>query len=618
MLALNPHNLQKLREIPSLNVLKKVFDAIHLCKPDSVFICTGDSKDIAYIREMAIKSGEESHLKIKGHTVHFDGPEDQARDVIKTKYLVPREDELGTHLNQTDRNLGLEEINSFFRGSMKGKEMIVRFFCLGPLDSPFSILCLQITDSFYVAHSDDLLYREAYNSFRKINDSDDFFFILHSAGRLSNHVSKDVDKRRVYIDYTTNTVLSINTQYAGNTVGFKKLALRLAIRKADQEGWLAEHDFFRTQLGPNGRETFFLGAFPSACGKTSTAMAPGGRILGDDLTYLKVIDGRVRAVNVESGIFGIIRDVNKTDDPVIWEALNSPGEVIFSNVLINEKNPYWLEDGRIVPDQGINYNGKWFKGIKDKNGRKIPHAHSNARYTIRMSELSNLDPKLNDPQGVKVDAIIYGGRDSDTSVPVIQSFDWDHGVITMAASLESESTSATLGQEGVRKFQPMSNIDFVSIPLGKYISNHLNFVKGVDKDKHPKIFGVNYFLKDLDGNYLNGMEDKQVWLAWIELRIHKDVSAIKTPIGFIPKYDDLFHLFSKILVKEYQVTSYEQQFSLRFDKILEKIDRIESIYRESVPETPNILFEVLKKQKEKINESLDRFGKCITPEQFNK
>ncbi|MFQ5976597.1 MAG: phosphoenolpyruvate carboxykinase (GTP) [Candidatus Heimdallarchaeota archaeon] len=616
MEAYDQESAQKLQVIPSKKIRQEIFNAMELCNPDSLFVCSDDPEDIEYIRKMAIETGEESPLRIEGHTIHFDGEEDQARDTIQTKYLVPEGDSLGANLNQTDREHGLEEIRGFFKDCMKGKQMIVRFFCLGPANSPFSILCMQITDSFYVAHSEDLLYRSAYEQFKTVDDSEDIFFVLHSAGRLEKSMSVETDKRRIYIDYTSKTVLSVNTQYAGNTVGFKKLALRLAIRKADQEGWLAEHDFMRNQYGPNGRETTFLGAFPSACGKTSTAMAPGGAIIGDDLAYLKIKDGVVRAVNVENGIFGIIRDVNKTDDPFIWDALTSPGEVIFSNVLVAYGTPYWQGDGRETPDKGVNFTGKWYKGKKNKDGGNIPHAHSNARYTIRMADLSNRDSRVDNPDGVLVDAIIYGGRDSDTSVPVVQSFNWRHGVITMAASLESETTSATLGQEGVRKFQPMSNIDFVSIPLGKYIKNHLNFVKNIENP--PLIFGVNYFLKDEGGNHLNGMHDKQIWLSWMERRTHGDVLVIDTPIGLIPQYEDLKTLFREILDKEYSRGQYEQQFAIRIPELLAKIERIESIYRNNVSDTPKTVFKELDEQKHRLLKAKAFYGDYIMPGQYTR
>ena len=186
----------------------------------------------------------------------------------------------------------------------------------------------------------------------------EFFKYVHSAGELNgNNASKNVDKRRVYVDFLDNTVYSLNTQYAGNTVGLKKLSLRLAIRKADSEGWLAEHMFLMAIQDQRGRRHYFSGAFPSACGKTSTCMVEGERIVGDDIAYLRKRGSRIYAVNVEQGIFGIIRDVNPEGDPLIWQALTNQGEVIFSNVLINKDRPFWKGDGRVMPDRGRNFSG---------------------------------------------------------------------------------------------------------------------------------------------------------------------------------------------------------------------------------------------------------------------
>jgi len=420
-----------------------------------------------------------------------------------------------------------------------------------------------------------------------------------------------LDKRRVYVDLEDEIVYSVNTQYAGNTVGFKKLSLRLAIRKADREGWLAEHMFIMGAHGPNGRVTYFTGAFPSFCGKTSTSMIHGETIVGDDLAYLRKRNGRVRTVNVESGIFGIIQDVNPHDDPTIWQVLTSPGEVIFSNVLVADDMPYWVGDGRQHPEQGMNYSGDWYRGKKDAEDKEIPVAHKNARYTVRLSALANLDGRANDPEGVPVGGIIYGGRDSDTWVPVQQSFNWIHGVITMGASLESETTAATLGQEGVRSFQPMSNLDFVSLPLGRYIQNHLDFAGGIESP--PLIFAVNYFLKDKDGNYLNGMSDKNVWVKWMELRVNRDVEATVTPTGHIPKYEDLKRLFREVLNKEYMPAQYVEQFTLRVPEHLKKLDRLERIYRTQVPDTPQILFGILDKQRTRLEEVRQREGEYISP-----
>ncbi len=281
--------------------------------------------------------------------------------------------------------------------------MIVRFVSLGPPNSIFTILGLQCADSWYVAHSEYLLFRPGYEVFRKAEPERSFLRVLHSAGKLNeNMVSIEHDKKRVYIDYSEDTIYSVNTQYAGNSVGFKKLAFRLAIRKANQEGWLAEHMMIMGVHGPGGRKTYFAGAFPSACGKTSTAMLPGETILGDDIAYIRSINEVARAVNVECGIFGIIQDINPKDDPVIFKVLTSPGEVIFSNVLVKDGKPYWLGMGCAllkngILKNGINYTGYWWEGKKDEHGNPIPPAHKNARYTVALKALENCDPELDNP-----------------------------------------------------------------------------------------------------------------------------------------------------------------------------------------------------------------------------
>ncbi len=588
-----------------------VVEAIELCQPQSVIVCDDSLEDIARIRQMTIDNSEETPLAIEGHTVHFDGIGDQARDKKNTRYLVPAEDPLSDNLNQIERQKGLAEVREFLTGIMEGKTMLVRFFCLGPANSDFSISCVQITDSAYVAHSEDLLYRPGYEQFRKLGGSEDFFRFLHSAGQMDERkTSLDIEKRRIYIDYTQEIIYSVNTQYAGNTVGLKKLALRLAIRKADREGWLAEHMFVMGVNGPNDRKTYFVGAFPSACGKTSTAMLPGETIIGDDIAYLRRVNGQARCVNVEAGIFGIIRDVNSTDDPVIYNALNCPGEVIFGNVLVNNRKPYWLGMGCDLPNEGENYSGQWHTGKIDLKGKEISPSHKNARYTVSLRALSNVDPELDNPQGVPIGGIIYGGRDSDTSVPVQQSFEWAHGIITMGASLESETTAATLGAEGVRTFNLMSNLDFLAIPLGRYIQNNLDFVEGLTE--LPQIFQTNYFLKK-DGKYLNGMLDKAIWVKWMERKVHGDVEAIQAPTGWIPKYEDLKDLFQTVLKKDYTQQDYLEQFTIRIPENLAKLNRIEQIYRKDVADTPEIVFEILSAQRKRLEKLQASRGDYVSP-----
>ncbi|MFH1904188.1 MAG: phosphoenolpyruvate carboxykinase (GTP) [bacterium] len=589
-----------------------------LCNPDSVFVGDDSDEDAQYIRNKALEIGEEKKLAIQGHTIHYDGYNDQARDKAQTKYLLSAGMKLGASLNTIDKEAGLGEVHEYLKNSMAGKEMLVLFFCLGPTNSEFSIQCVQITDSSYVAHSEHILYRRGYKQFARIGNSEDFFRIMHSAGALENMVSKDVDKRRVYIDLEENIVYSTNTQYAGNTVGLKKLSLRLAIHKASGEDWLAEHMLVMGVHGPDGRVTYFTGAYPSACGKTSTAMMRGESIVGDDIAYLRQRNGKVYAVNVESGIFGIIQNVNAKDDPLIWEVLTSPNEVIFSNVLVTEdKTPFWLGDGREIPEKGINHSGQWVKGKKDSKCAEITHSHKNARYTVTLRSLKNLDSKLDDAQGAETKGIIYGGRDSSTWSPVQQSFDWAHGVITMGASLESETTSATLGKEGVREFNPMSNLDFVSVSLGRYISNHLKFADSLDSP--PAIFAANYFLKDkATAEYVTGMQDKRVWIKWMELRVNNDVDTIKTSTGYIPKYEDLKKLFKQVLDTNYAEEDYIKQFTLRIPENLQKIERITEIYKTKVSDTPDILFSTLEEQKKRLKSAQEKYGDYVAPEIFCK
>ncbi len=614
---LSPKDLEKLSEIDNPIVHEFIAKASDLCHPDKIFICSDAKEDIAYVRKQAIATGEEqATFTLQGHTVHFDGEQDQGRDRQNTKYLVPKGISLSKALNQMDRQEGLTEVRGALRDLMVGKTMIVRFISLGPVDSVFTILGLQCTDSWYVAHTEDLLYRPGYKQFVKAGPKSDFLRVLHSAGKLTEEmVSAEPQKKRIYIDHMDNTIYSVNTQYAGNSVGFKKLAFRLAIRKASSEGWLAEHMLLMGVYGPNKRKTYFAGAFPSACGKTSTAMLPGETILGDDIAYIREIDSAARAVNVESGIFGIIQDVNAKDDALIWKVLTTPGEVIFSNILVKDGKPYWLGMGKEIPKDGVNYTGPWYEGKKDENGVEIPAANKNARYAVSLDALQNVDSELNNPDGVELGGIMYGGRDTKAYVPVQQSFSWEHGIIAYGASLETETTFATIGKEGVPEINMMSIQDFISIPMGKNVNNNLEFGKKLKKC--PTVFGVNYFLKELNnGKYLNSPQDKHVWIKWMERRVHNEVEAIEAPTGLIPKYEDLKKLFKEVLDKAYTKEDYIKQFTIRVPENLAKIDRVSRFYQENVTDTPLEMFGQLYMQRERLLAAQAKYGDYISPEKF--
>jgi len=612
---LSNSDYEKLCAIPIPKVHEFIAKSADLCNAEHVFICNDSAEDKKYIREQAIANKEETPLNIQGHTIHFDGFYDQGRDRKATKYLVPKRIFLSKALNQIDRQEGLAEVKGLIRDSMRGRTMIARFLSLGPINSVFTMLGLQCTDSWYVAHAEDLLYRPGYKVFTKSGSDTDFLRVLHSVGKLTkNMVSADHDKKCIYIDQMDNTIYSFNTQYAGNSIGFKKLAFRLAIRKANTEGWLAEHMMLMGVHGPGGRKTYFAGAFPSACGKTSTAMLPGETILGDDIAYIREIDSVAKAVNVEAGIFGIIKDVNPIDDVSIFIVLHNPGEIIFSNVLVNDGKPYWIGMGAEPPKEGVNFSGKWHEGKKDETDNEITLAHKNARYAVTLKALENCDPELENPLGVALRGIMYGGRDTKAYVPVQQSFDWEHGIISYGASLETETTFATIGKEGVPEINMMSIQDFISIPLGKNVRNNLDFGKKLKNP--PVVFGVNYFLKDKQGNYLNDPKDKHVWVKWMELRVHGEVDAIKTPTGYVPKYDDLRSLFKQVRDKDYSKEDYIKQFSIRVNENMDKIKRVREFYKKKVTYTPEPVFWILNQQYERLLNAKEKYGDYISPEKF--
>jgi phosphoenolpyruvate carboxykinase (GTP) len=612
---LDAENYEKVAILANERLIAFLADAITLCEPETVWVSTDSPEDVAHTREMAQKLGEEKSMAIEGHTIHFDGISDQGRDREVTKYLVPKTETLSKTLNQMEREAGLAEVRGLMKGAMKGRTMIVRFLTLGPNNSEFSIPCVECTDSFYVSHSLNLLYRLGYEEFKRLGAKAQFFATLHSCGKMDERmISVESDKKRIYIDHTTDTVYSVNTQYAGNTVGLKKLALRLTIQKADREGWLVEHMFLMGVKGKGNRKTYLAGAFPSACGKTSTAMLPGEEILGDDIAYFRAVDGRCMATNAESGIFGIIQNVKEADDPAIWKVLANPGEVIFSNVLAKDGKPYWLGMGQEVPEDGENFSGQWHKGKKDAKGAAIPHAHKNARYAVTLKALDNCDPELENPKGVELSGVIYGGRDPKSSVPCQQGFNWDHGIISYGASLETETTFATIGKEGVPEINLMSIQDFVAISLGKYIQNNLDFGKKVTNP--PLVFGVNYFLRDQEGKFVNGIRDKHAWIKWMERRVHGEVDCLEGPTGYIPCFEDLKEIFKETLNKEYTPEDYANQFTIRVKENLAKIDRVENFHRKNVENAPAVLFTILAEQRKRLEAAHQKFGDFIAPDQL--
>ncbi len=607
---LGAESLKKLMALNNASLNQVIADSILQFQPDSVFVSTGSPEDLHRVRVQAIRHEEEKPLILRGHTIHSDGYKDQGRDPANTKFLVHDTASLSPGLNSVERREGIKEIDQVMNGIMRGKQMVVSFYVLGPIGTEFAIPCVQVTDSYYVVHSEDILYRHGYELFKSEKAEKEFFSFVHSAGVLKNAVSRDSDLRRMFIDLENNSVYSANTQYAGNTVAAKKLAHRLAIRKASQEGWLSEH-FLITGVPSyeGGNKTYVAGAFPSWCGKTSTSML--FHIVGDDLAHVRKKDGRAYAVNVEKGMFGVIKDVNPEDDPYIHEILVNPGEIIFSNVLDADGRPYWQGMGDVdIPLKGVNHSGRWWRGKRDGKKRLIPISHDNARFCVSIEGLRNYD----DEQVVHLEGIIYGGRSSNRPVPVSESYGWVHGVF-FGASIESEPTAATVGSTDSKVIiNPMANKEFVSIPIGRYLENHIKF--GRDLTPPLKIFYVNYFLRDKSGNFANTKMDKKVWLRWIERRIRGKLGAYATPAGFIPKYEDLIELFNKELAAGYSKEDYELQFMTRVPELLDKLHIAEKFFQKETGGNPKEIFEIIDIQRKALLEARKAYGDDISPFMF--
>jgi phosphoenolpyruvate carboxykinase (GTP) len=411
--------------------------------------------------------------------------------------------------------------------------------------------------------------------------------------------------------------------YAGNTLLLKKGNHRFAVDIAtyhQREDKMSEHMFITGLTGPGGRRTYVAGAAPSGCGKTTTAMV-GTDFIGDDLAQFWIADdGTLRGINPEQGIFGIVRDVNREDDPYLMRALRDEGaRVIWSNVLIDDHGvPHWEGNGEEYPKKGLNFQGAWWEGKTDESGKAVPISHPNARCTVRCAYIGNYNAgDAEDPNGVEIKVITYSGRDSDTMPPVWVAKSADHGVV-IGASILSAATATEVGVSGVRR-QPWANEPFIPGPLADYMDAQFAFFNSPKLKSRPTMAGLNYFLTHAarcgatDG-LLGEKRDVKVWLAWLELKAHGDVDAIETPIGFIPKYEDLRALFAGI-GKEYPRALYDKQFAFYVDNILARIELQEDAYRKE-QDLPPRLFEVYEEQRRGLQDLKARYGPIVSVEQL--
>ncbi len=617
-------NRSKISRIKNPEVLLKIANAISMCEPDSVVILTGSEEDRQVVRDIALKKGEEKKLAMDGHTIHYDLKDEQGRIVDRTFYIVNENEQTSSLAKKMLRDDALKTVDQHMKGIMHGKTMIVGFYMRGPVGSPASNPALEISSSAYVLHSAEILYRNSFDNFEKEVDKLGYFFCnIHSEGL---NRTEDLPNARVFMDRSHQTTYSFNCTYAGNTLLMKKGNHRFAVDKAVYQGndmALAEHMFITGIKGPNGRVTWCAGAAPSGCGKTTTAMA-GTYFVGDDLAQMWIDkNGSIRSINPECGIFGIVEDVNLAGDPILMDKLRNPGaEVIWTNVLIDDNDvPHWNGNGEESPVKGRNFQGEWKKGMVDENGKKIPLSHPNARCTIASKELSNYSEKdAENPAGVEIRIITYSGRDSDTMPPVWTAKTSDEGVV-IGACIVSAATATEVGAVGIKR-APWANAPFIPGALGDYMKAQFNFFgnKKIDENKKPVIAGLNYFLTESarggsSKKLLGEKKDVKVWLAWLDRYVHGEVQAVCTPIGCMPRYEDLKDLFKNIIDKDYSKELYTKQFSLYIDKIIVRIDLQADAYGKE-ENIPKMLFDVLKKQKEELLVLKNRFGSIVTPANF--
>jgi phosphoenolpyruvate carboxykinase (GTP) len=620
---LDAENRKKLDAIKNEEALLKVANAIAMCEPEYVFVNTGSEKDVQWIRELSLKTGEEKKLAKEKHTIHFDLPQDQARLVDQTYYIINPDEKISALALSIQRAEALEYVQNNMKGIMHGMTMIVGFYSRGPAGAQAAIPAIEISSSTYVLHSAALLYRNIHKDFDKeVVRKGVFFTNVHSQGP---NRPEDVPNARIFMDRSWFTTFSTFCTYAGNTLLLKKGNHRFAVDYStyyQKENELSEHMFITGMTGPGGRKTFFAGAAPSGCGKTTTAMV-GTDFIGDDLAQMWIAeDGTLRAINPEKGIFGIVADVNQEGDPYLMKCLRGDGtEVIWSNVLIDETGvPHWEGNGEEHPKAGINFQGEWWEGKTDSNGNPVPLSHKNARCTLRCEAIENHNGRAaEDPAGAPVKVITYSGRDSDTMPPVWVAKTADEGV-AIGASIVSKATATEIGATGVRR-QPWANAPFIPGALADYMDAQFQFYNSgkFSEAGRPVLAGLNYFLthenRGGSGSGLLGeKKDVRVWLGWLELFAHGDVEAIETPIGSIPKYEDLNTLFSGI-DKEYPKSLYDKQFSFYIDNIVGRIDLQTEAYGKE-ENLPGQLFDVYKKQKADLLALKEKYGPVVSPEKL--
>lgn len=518
-----------------------------LLTPDKIVWIDGSKQQKKELIEQAIATGEVMKLNNKllpGCLYHRTAQNDVARVEDRTYICSRSKDDAGPTNNWMDPQEAYTKLDSIAKGSMKGRTMYVIPFSMGKVGSRFAKYGIELSDSIYVVLNMMIMTRVSPKIYDKLGGTDNFVKCIHAK------VNIDLENRYICHFPEDNTIYSINSGYGGNVLlGKKCLALRIASYQGWKEGWMAEHMLILGIQKPNGETKYVCGAFPSACGKTNLAMlippetytSKGYKVftVGDDIAWLrKGRDGMLYAINPENGFFGVAPGTNVKSNPNALESTRK--NTIFTNVAINLKNNtvWWEGLDKNPPQKALDWKGNpWHPGMVDADGKPVKAAHPNSRFTAPIQNCPSLSPEFENPKGVPISAIIFGGRRAKTAPLVYEARDWKHGVF-VGSIMASETTAAAAGQVGVVRRDPMAMLPFCGYHMGDYFQHWLNMGKKI-KNK-PKIFNVNWFRTDENGNFIwPGFGDNMRVLDWILQRCEDAVDAVESPIGYLPNPEDI-------------------------------------------------------------------------------